>query len=286
MVTSRRNSLAGVTLALLLASGCGSSAQDSAEPPTSTQGSAEQEAASATGSGTADTDSSTTSATPQEDTSSPTSTSEAPTTSESSETSEDTTSASCDAGEIAEALGREDVVIQNCLGDWAYVSSDVPGDTDAFVQRVDGSWRDYDRQPNMRCRPEAQDDGVPEQLLEYFPDCDTRRAESDLGLSTEITQPACDGRGIVVLGSATTPGAYREDVSALLQQYSGSGYLRTDETCPSLAQQTDAGDPIYAVYRPAGDSRQSICAEVREAGGEAYGKRLDETTEPTSVVDC
>jgi len=107
-----------------------------------------------------------------------------------------------------------------------------------------------------------------------------------LGLRTPITEPACDGSGIVVLGAATTPGSYRDDVHALLERFPESSYLRTDMACASLNQETDAGERIYAVYRPAGDSRQSICAAVRNAGGDAYGTRLDESSDPEDVVDC
>ncbi|MGB7450480.1 MAG: hypothetical protein WA892_15310, partial [Ornithinimicrobium sp.] len=130
-------------------------------------------------------------------------------------------SVNCDADDIAEVLGREDVIVESCLDEWAYVYSDKPGDTGAFVRRVDGAWQDYDRQPSTRCRPEASDDGVPDALLKYFRGCNTRSPESDLGLSTQITQPACDGSGIVVLGAATTPGDYSADVMKLLQQYPG-----------------------------------------------------------------
>lgn len=274
---------------LLLASGCASSAQDSEVDSSSTGGSGERKTPSPATSGARETGRTTESATPEGDAASATSKSSAPTTSESTESVQATASASCNADEIADVLGRDDVIIENCLDEWAHVYSDVPGDTGdtgAFVQRVDGAWQDYDRQPATRCRPEAKDDGVPGPLLKYFRGCNTRSPESDLGLSTQISQPACDGSGIVVLGAATTPGDYPADVRDLLQQYPGSGYLRTDETCPSLAQQTDAGEAIYAVYRPAGDSRQSICAAVRKAGGDAYGKRLDQTSDPESVVDC
>jgi serine/threonine-protein kinase len=63
-------------------------------------------------------------------------------------------------------------------------------------------------------------------------------------------------------------------------------YLRTDQSCPSLHQSSAAGNPIYAVYRPAGYSADAVCAAVRAAGGSAYGKWLDASTSPDVDVDC
>lgn len=169
------------------------------------------------------------------------------------------------------------------------MSSDRKGDTGEFVQRVDGMWASYDVQPSGRCRPEARDDGVPEELLPYFRGCETSNSSDsadDLGLATPITVPECDDTGIVVLGAATTPGSYGDDVEALLQTYPDASYLRADASCPSLAQATEGGDPIFAVYRPAGKSADAICAAVNEAGGQAYGKRLDTTSDPTAQIDC
>ena len=52
----------------------------------------------------------------------------------------------------------------------------------------------------------------------------------------------------------------------------GASYLRTDQSCPSLRQADEEGDPIYAVYRPAGITQAQVCAAVSAAGGDAYGK--------------
>lgn len=272
----QRRVVAGM-MSVLLASGCASTNGEPGVDSSPTPGSGTQDNSSTTTSAAEKTTHSTASTTPQSDVASATT---------SGGDGASPASPGCDADVIAGVLGREGVIVENCLDEWAYVYSDVPGDTGAFVQRVDGEWQDYDRQPSTRCRPEAKDDGVPDPLLKYFRGCNTRSPEADLGLSTQISQPACDGSGIVVLGAATTPGDYPADVRELLQQYPGSGYLRTDETCPSLAQQTSKGADIYAVYRPAGNSRQSICAAVREAGGDAYGKRLDHTSDPDTAVDC
>jgi len=108
----------------------------------------------------------------------------------------------------------------------------------------------------------------------------------DLGLSIPIAQPRCDGTGIVVVGSAITPGQYAEDVQRFLVAHPGSSYLRTDQTCPSLRQATDEGNPIYAVYKAAGNSTDAVCTLVRAQGEDAYGKWLDLNTDPTFIIPC
>jgi serine/threonine protein kinase len=109
------------------------------------------------------------------------------------------------------------------------------------------------------------------------------RPNGDLGLSTPMSRPACDGTGIVVLGNATNPGSYASDVQRFLDQYPGASYLRTDTACPSLRQSLN-GNPIYAVYRVAGQTEADICAAVRAAGGDAYGKWLDTSSDPNSYI--
>ncbi|MFL0580208.1 serine/threonine protein kinase [Dietzia sp. 179-F 9C3 NHS] len=108
----------------------------------------------------------------------------------------------------------------------------------------------------------------------------------DLGLSVPMTRPSCDGRGIVVLYSAVTPGQYEQEVSAALARNPGALYLRTDQSCPSLRQRDPSGNVIYAVYRPSGYSKAELCADVRTAGGDAYGRWLDTTSDPNQIVTC
>ncbi|MFV8228625.1 hypothetical protein [Mycolicibacterium fortuitum] len=107
-----------------------------------------------------------------------------------------------------------------------------------------------------------------------------------LNVRTPITQPACDGMGIVVLRNATTPGKYDMEIQRGLDSFPGASYLRTDHSCPSLRQVSDAGTPIYAVYRPGGRTPGELCAAVRRAGGDAYGKWLDMTTDPKFIQPC
>jgi hypothetical protein len=56
-----------------------------------------------------------------------------------------------------------------------------------------------------------------------------------LNVSTPMSHPACDGTGIVMLGSVTTPGQYAEGVQQLLNANPGASYLRTDQSCLSTA---------------------------------------------------
>jgi hypothetical protein len=101
-----------------------------------------------------------------------------------------------------------------------------------------------------------------------------------------MTRPACDGRGIVVLYSAVTPGAYAQEISSALAQYPGASYLRTDMACPSLRQRDENGNVIYAVYLPSGYTRGDLCADVRAVGPPAYGRWLDTTSDPSVLVTC
>jgi serine/threonine-protein kinase len=111
-------------------------------------------------------------------------------------------------------------------------------------------------------------------------------AGGDLGLTTPISYPSCNGQGIVILGSVTTPGLYAAGVQRLLDAHPGAFYLRTDQTCPSLRPATEAGDPIYAVFDIGGTTRSEVCAAVRAAGANAYGKWLDTTTDPGYIIPC
>ncbi|MGX9789741.1 serine/threonine-protein kinase [Mycobacterium sp. MMS18-G62] len=112
------------------------------------------------------------------------------------------------------------------------------------------------------------------------------RVPGDLGLRTPMSDPLCDGRGIVVLGNITTPGMYPSGVQGLLDAHPGAYYLRTDQSCPSLRQASDEGNPIYTVFVFAGRTESDVCAAVRAAGAGAYGKWLDYRHEPGYIIPC
>ena len=90
----------------------------------------------------------------------------------------------------------------------------------------------------------------------------------------------------MILENVTTPGLYDSAIPQYLAKHPGSSYLRTDQSCPSLRQADDEGDPIYAVYRYAGmtdaAARSAVCAE----GAGAYGKRMDYGTDPSHQILC
>ncbi|WHU48953.1 protein kinase [Gordonia sp. L191] len=109
-------------------------------------------------------------------------------------------------------------------------------------------------------------------------------AAFDLGLSTPISTPACDGTGIVVVGNAVDPSNYAAEVQGYLTAFPGSSYLRTDRSCSSLRARDDNGNPIYAVYQVAGRTTTDICRLRNQIGGTAYGKWLDNTTDPTTFI--
>ena len=115
------------------------------------------------------------------------------------------------------------------------------------------------------------------------------RPANDLGLSTPMTVPACDGQGIVVLNSAVTPGNYASEVQSWLSEFPGSKYLRTDQACPSLRPRDDNGNVIYAVYRESGRTQEAVCRDVlsaQEGGVNAYGRWLDTHSDPNQLIAC
>ncbi|MFC0452266.1 serine/threonine-protein kinase [Rhodococcus jostii] len=139
--------------------------------------------------------------------------------------------------------------------------------------------------PNSRQAPTAPNVETPVPVPAPAPAPETARL-GDLGLAIPMAQPRCDGTGIVVVGSAITPGQYAEDVQRFLVAHPESSYLRTDQACPSLRQATDEGNPIYAVYKSAGKSTEAVCTLVRAVGGDAYGKWLDMYSDPTFIIPC
>ena len=104
-------------------------------------------------------------------------------------------------------------------------------------------------------------------------------------MAVPISRPACDGTGIVVVANATTPGSYATEVQNYLNQYPGFSSLSTDQSCPSLRQSLN-GNPIYAVYKVAGSTLADICALRNQVGGDAYGKWLDTTSDPSTYLTC
>ncbi|WOC11410.1 serine/threonine-protein kinase [Gordonia sp. MP11Mi] len=116
---------------------------------------------------------------------------------------------------------------------------------------------------------------APETVTRPAETTETPRAVGDLGLSTPISTPPCDGRTVTVVYSAITPGAYAREVGDTLARYPGSEYLRTDQSCSSLRQSKE-GNPIYAVYFE-GSSLADTCATTAQHPG-SNARRLDDVT--------
>lgn len=96
----------------------------------------------------------------------------------------------------------------------------------------------------------------------------------DLGLSTPISYPACDGSAIVIRGTAWHAATNVAEVQSLLAANPGSSYLRTDLSCRSWTGPSAAnsgGAYVYAVYTPA-LSAADACRQI--SGSSLYGRWL------------
>jgi cytoskeletal protein RodZ len=108
----------------------------------------------------------------------------------------------------------------------------------------------------------------------------------DLGVPGHpITQPPCDGGYITVLGSAIGDQATADSMEAVLNQYAGSHYLRTDVTCSSLTP-TSNGQPIYVVYYGPFATDREACAARSQGPKDSYVRRLSNDIPPTHTVKC
>ena len=117
------------------------------------------------------------------------------------------------------------------------------------------------------------------------PGADPDAVPGDLAVpGRPMLAPPCNDSYITLIASAVG------DVSAgaiggLLEQYPGSNYLRTDQTCPSLTQDKD-GEPIYVVYFGPFVTASDACAARAQASEGSYVRRLSETLPPTHSVSC
>jgi hypothetical protein len=76
----------------------------------------------------------------------------------------------CDPGAISRDMGQQ-LNVQRCHGDWAYVNAGELGDAQSLLRRVNGSWTRYAGFPTTICRSAAGADGVPDGELSSFPPC-------------------------------------------------------------------------------------------------------------------
>lgn len=108
----------------------------------------------------------------------------------------------------------------------------------------------------------------------------------DLGVPGHaIQRPSCDGGYITVLASAIGAEATPDALAAVLDQYAGSSYLRTDQTCSSLTPTKD-GAPIYVVYFGPFAVDADACRARAEGPAGAYVRRLSNDLTPSHSVTC
>ncbi len=110
--------------------------------------------------------------------------------------------------------------------------------------------------------------------------------DADLAVSVPISTPDCDGRYIVIVGSALNPDEYPQDVQAFLDAKPGAAYLHAPSTgCRSLRHRFDGAD-IYSVYYGPFGTQDEACARRTHEGGDAFVRRLDNTSSPQRAVSC
>lgn len=118
------------------------------------------------------------------------------------------------------------------------------------------------------------------------PGSDPNTVPGDLGVpGRPMRRPGCDGSFITVLASAIGGQATAESIGAVLDQYSGSNYLRTDETCSSL-NAASGGEPIYVVYLGPFAAAADACTARADGPDGSYARRLSNDVPPDHVVDC
>lgn len=124
--------------------------------------------------------------------------------------------------------------------------------------------------PPVTAAPGAGDDAVP----------------GDLGIpGRAMLRPSCDGSFITVLASPIGDQATAAGVEAVLEQYPGSSYLRTDQTCPSLNPSSD-GRPIYVIFLGPFAFDSDACTARSEGPEGAYARQLSDEVGPDHSVTC
>lgn len=108
----------------------------------------------------------------------------------------------------------------------------------------------------------------------------------DLGITGHaISRPGCDNTYITVIASAVGDDATPNAVGSVIENYSGSHYLRTDQTCPSLTQSID-GAAIYVVYFGPYTDETEACNARSSGTSDAYVRQLSRDVGPEHRVEC
>lgn len=116
-------------------------------------------------------------------------------------------------------------------------------------------------------------------------DVSSESVSGDLGISGyRNSPPSCDGSYIALAGGVTTPGRYREGVTAKLSEFPDAAYFYVPGTCRSLRWQDETGSDIYAIFYGPYRSLSQACAAARNVSG--YVKVLDDSSNPKRPVVC
>lgn len=100
-----------------------------------------------------------------------------------------------------------------------------------------------------------------------------------------MQRPPCDGSYITVLASPIGSQATSAGIAAVLEQYPGSNYLRTDQTCRSLTPSAD-GAPIYVIFYGPFAFDSDACTARADGPEGAYARQLSDDVGPDHVVIC
>lgn len=100
-----------------------------------------------------------------------------------------------------------------------------------------------------------------------------------------MQRPPCDGSYITILASPIGDQATGAGVGAVLDQYPGSHYLRTDQSCSSLSQDAD-GEPIYVIFFGPFAFDSDACAARADGPEGAYARQLSNDLGPDHAVAC
>lgn len=111
--------------------------------------------------------------------------------------------------------------------------------------------------------------GAPETAAPVSPTVDA------LGLKGMELNPPCDGKFVVIVGSAVTPGRYAADVARLLSTAPGAHYLETARSCGVFADHTASGALIYAIYLGPYGTLGDACAARARTGVGAVVQQLN-----------
>lgn len=115
---------------------------------------------------------------------------------------------------------------------------------------------------------------------------ETESPSADLAVTVPLSTPDCDGGYIVIVGSAVNPDEYQQDVQAYLDANPDAEYLHAPSTgCGSLRKRLDGAD-IYSVYYGPFPDEDEACARRESEGGDAFVRRLDNTSSPKQAVSC